>query len=52
MKKDRFERARKPKEFTAVLILMIETMQGLVAATENLMDSYRSVVGTPSFGLS
>lgn len=33
-------------------ILMIETMQGLVTATENFMDSYRVVVSTLAFRLN
>ena len=52
MKKDRFEGARKPREFTSILVLKIETMQGLVVATENFMDSYRAVVSASAFRLN
>lgn len=42
--KERFGKNRKPRIFTELMLLSIESQQGVRDATNNLIDSYRAVV--------
>ena len=51
MKKNKFDKTKKFHEFIVVLILMIKTMQFLIAVIENLMSLYCFVVRTSTLRL-